>query len=92
MRLALVGPVYPFRGGIAHYTTVLYRELLKAGHEVLLISFRRQYPRWLFPGKSDRDPSAQAMTVAEARYLIDPLTPSPGSKLFVRYVRTGRKG
>lgn len=75
VRLALIGPVYPFRGGIAHYTTVLHRELCKAGHEVLLISFQRQYPRWLFPGKSDRDPSAQAMTVADARYLIDPLNP-----------------
>jgi glycosyltransferase involved in cell wall biosynthesis len=75
MRLVLVGPVYPFRGGIAHFTTVLYRELLRAGHEVLLISFQRQYPRWLFPGRSDRDPSAQAMAIAEARYLIDPFNP-----------------
>lgn len=89
MRLALVGPVYPFRGGIAHYTTVLYRELLKAGHEVLLISFRRQYPRWLFPGKSDRDPSAQAMTVAEARYLIDPFNPFSWLKT-VREIRSYR--
>lgn len=75
MRLALIGPVYPFRGGIAHYTTVLHRELCKAGHEVLLISFQRQYPSWLFPGRSDRDPSMQAMTVVDARYLIDPLNP-----------------
>ena len=89
MRLVLVGPVYPFRGGIAHYTTVLYRELLKAGHEVLPISFRRQYPPWLFPGKSDRDPSTQAMTVAEARYLIDPLNPFSWLKT-VREIRSYR--
>ncbi len=23
MKITLVGPVYPFRGGIAHYTTLL---------------------------------------------------------------------
>ena len=87
MRLVLVGPVYPFRGGIAHYTTVLDRELLSAGHEVLLISFRRQYPRWLFPGKSDKDPSTQALMVANARYLIDPFNPLTWLKA-VREIRS----
>ena len=33
-RLALIGPVYPFRGGIAHYTTLLHRTLRERGHEV----------------------------------------------------------
>jgi len=75
MKIALVGPVHPFRGGIAHYTTTLHHELLDAGHEVLLLSFQRQYPRWLYPGRSDRDPSAEALTVPGARYLIDPLNP-----------------
>ena len=31
MKLILVGPVYPYRGGIAHYTTMLYRELVASG-------------------------------------------------------------
>lgn len=75
MRLALVGPVHPFRGGISHYTTVLSRELRRRGHEVLLVSFRRQYPQWLFPGKTDRDPSATGLVAPGARYIIDPLNP-----------------
>jgi D-inositol-3-phosphate glycosyltransferase len=75
MKLVLIGPVYPFRGGIAHYTTVLRSELAARGHNVLLISFKRQYPQWLFPGKTDRDPSAKALDARGARYIIDLLNP-----------------
>jgi glycosyltransferase involved in cell wall biosynthesis len=75
MRLVLIGPVHPYRGGIAHYTTLLNQALLECGHEVLLISFRRQYPRWLFPGKSDLDPSQQPLQAPTAHYWLDSLNP-----------------
>jgi len=75
MRLALVGPVYPFRGGIAHYTTMLHQALREQGHQVLLVTFKRQYPAWLFPGRSDRDPSKEPLTVPEARRWLDSLNP-----------------
>ena len=75
MRLALVGPVYPYRGGIAHYTTMLYRALRYRGHEVLVVSFKRQYPQWLFPGQSDKDPSEEPLKVKDAQYWIDSLNP-----------------
>lgn len=74
MKAVLVGPVYPYRGGIAHYTTMLYRALREHGHDVLMVSFKRQYPRCLYPGKSDRDPSRTALHV-NAEYLLDPLYP-----------------
>ena len=72
-RYCLIGPTYPYRGGIAHYTTLLAREL-RHNHEVLFISFSQQYPRWLFPGKSDRDPSKRPLRT-EAEYLLNPLNP-----------------
>ena len=75
MRFVLVGPVYPYRGGIAHYTTMLCRALHERKHEVLLVSFKRQYPQWLFPGRSDKDPSKKPLEVEEARYWIDSLNP-----------------
>jgi glycosyltransferase involved in cell wall biosynthesis len=75
MRLAVVGPVYPFRGGIAHYTTLLTTTLTELEHTVLLVSFRRQYPRWLFPGASDRDPSRAPLTMPIAQYWLDSLNP-----------------
>lgn len=72
-RFALLGPTYPYRGGIAHYNTLLARHL-RAEHEVLLLSFSRQYPGWLFPGKSDKDPSERPLQT-EAEYILDPLNP-----------------
>jgi glycosyltransferase involved in cell wall biosynthesis len=72
-RFCLIGPTYPYRGGIAHYTTLLAQHL-RQEHEVLLISFSRQYPRWLFPGRSDRDPSERPLRT-DTEYLLDPLNP-----------------
>jgi glycosyltransferase involved in cell wall biosynthesis len=72
-RFGLIGPTYPFRGGIAHYTTLL-TEHLRENHETLLISFTRQYPRWLFPGRSERDPS-QFPLKSEAEFILDPINP-----------------
>ncbi|HEY1013302.1 MAG TPA: glycosyltransferase [Herpetosiphonaceae bacterium] len=74
MKFCVVGPTYPYRGGIAHYTTLLVRHLREAGHETMFYSFTRQYPRWLFPGKSDKDPSATPVRV-DCEYILDPMNP-----------------
>jgi len=58
MRLVLFGPGYPFRGGIASTTTALVGALEERGNRVLFLSPFRQYPRFLYPGKEDRDPDA----------------------------------
>lgn len=57
MRIAVVGPTYPFRGGIAHYTTLMV-ENLRSRHELLFISYRKQYPRLLYPGRTQIDDSS----------------------------------
>lgn len=85
MRICVVGPTYPYRGGIAHYTTLLVRQLRLAGHQAPLYSFTRQYPSWLFPGKTDRDPSATPLRV-ECDYILDPINPLTWLRL-VRKVR-----
>jgi glycosyltransferase involved in cell wall biosynthesis len=74
MRIALIGPTYPFRGGISHYTTLLFRHLKKR-HDTIFISFRRQYPRIFFPGKSDIDPSENKLYETDAKPLIDSMNP-----------------
>src|SRR6187399_806725 len=50
MRVAIVGPTYPYKGGITHHTTELAHRLQAAGHQVELISWSAQYPDWLYPG------------------------------------------
>lgn len=74
MRICVVGPTYPYRGGIAHYTTLLVKHLREAGHWTRLYSFTRQYPRWLFPGKTDKDPSVTPLKV-DCEYVLDPINP-----------------
>jgi glycosyltransferase involved in cell wall biosynthesis len=73
VKYCVVGPTYPFRGGIAHFTTLLVHHLRRR-HEVCFFSYWRQYPAWLFPGNTDRDPSEQVLEEACERSL-DPLNP-----------------
>lgn len=83
MRISVLGPTYPYRGGIAHYTTLLCRELRKE-HEVQFLSFSRQYPKWLFPGKTDKDPSQQALDAGRVDYCLDSVNP-------LSWLSTGKK-
>lgn len=69
--IVLVGPIWPYRGGISHDTAVLANQLAAAGHVVHVISFKRQYPQWLYPGATDRDNSQQPLKM-DAEYLLDP--------------------
>jgi len=74
MKISMIGPVYPYRGGISHFTTMLAKRLLAAGHELQVVSFKKQYPTWLYPGESDKDFSPSRERV-EAEYLLTPLNP-----------------
>lgn len=74
MKISLIGPVFPYRGGIAHFTTLLAKKLTETGHDVQVISFSKQYPAWLYPGESDKDTSPEREKV-DAEYLLAPLNP-----------------
>ena len=73
-RVAVIGPILPFRGGIAQHTTMLKRALDEKS-DTLTISFSRQYPAWIFPGESDRDPAYEGHNEEKTEYLIDSLNP-----------------
>jgi glycosyltransferase involved in cell wall biosynthesis len=51
VHIAVVGPTHPLKGGVAQHTTVLAQRLAAAGHHVELVSWRRQYPQLLYPGR-----------------------------------------
>lgn len=73
-RVVVVGPVSPFKGGIAQYTESLAAALGKRTDVgVNIVSFKRQYPRFLYPGESDRTPDARQLHNAE--YIIDSNNP-----------------
>ncbi len=74
MRLVVFGSGHPFRGGVARTTTEMASALENRGHEVLYLTPRRQYPTWLFPGASDRDPRA-CRRLACAEPVLEPMNP-----------------
>ena len=74
MRFSLIGPVYPYRGGIAHYNSLLNQALQNYAHVTQMVSFKRQFPQWLYPGRSDKDPSKFPI-ISNANYILDPFYP-----------------
>jgi glycosyltransferase involved in cell wall biosynthesis len=70
----VVGPVPPYRAGIAYCTKKLAEEL---GADV--VSFSRQFPRSLYPGSSDID---ETLPRFDARFLLDIINP-------LTWIRTG---
>lgn len=51
MKILLIGPSYPYRGGIANFNDSLYAALKKK-YDAGIINFSLQYPSFLFPGAS----------------------------------------
>ena len=52
MKITILGPAHPYRGGLASIMEIMARTFLRRGDEVLIRTFTLQYPSLLFPGKS----------------------------------------
>lgn len=73
-RIVVIGPVLPFRGGIAQHTTMLARAL-KDQSDLTIFSFSLLYPKLLFPGESDRDPDYNGHEEAQCHYTLNSISP-----------------
>ncbi len=83
MKIAILSCFYPYRGGISQFNASIYNELGKH-HTVAAFNFKRQYPDFLFPGKTQKvTPEDNAIPV-ESISLLD--TANPFS-----YITTARK-
>jgi len=76
MKITIIGPVYPYRGGIAHFTAMLAQAFSQGGHQVKLISFRGSYPSLFYKGKSTYDNSQKPVFFPCERRLdiLNPIT------------------
>ena len=74
MKITIVGTASPLRGGIAQYNALLYREL-SASHDVDVVTFRRQYPGFLFPGKTQKEEETADEFRVPSRVLVDSVNP-----------------
>jgi glycosyltransferase involved in cell wall biosynthesis len=72
--LTIVGPAHPLRGGIAHHVHAIQKLLTERGHSLQVISFKKLYPGFLFPGKTVLDVSEMKLD-ASAAPILDPLNP-----------------
>jgi len=67
LRIAIVGPTHPYSGGVSAHTTTLAGRLADAGHNVAVISWKAQYPRFLRGGQTrvpDGEPEVRPFTRA----------------------------
>ncbi|NOY05797.1 MAG: glycosyltransferase [Chlorobi bacterium] len=73
MNIVIIGTAYPLRGGIAHYVGLLYKYLSRR-HDVTVVTFKRQYPKLLFPGKSQEETGDPGIPL-ESHLWIDSINP-----------------
>jgi glycosyltransferase involved in cell wall biosynthesis len=73
-RVTIVGPVFPYRAGIAYCTTRLAEELSRST-QVSVLSFKKQYPKRFYPGKDDIDQTLRDRTPPGARFALDITNP-----------------
>ena len=74
MRIAILSCFYPYRGGISQFNACLYGELSKE-HIVKAFNFKRQYPEFLFPGKTQYVTADDEAVPVESTSLLDTANP-----------------
>lgn len=75
MKIAYLSTFYPFRGGIAQFNALLTEALRKEGHEVKAFTFSRQYPKMLFPGKTQMVSENDNAVKVDAERILDTINP-----------------
>lgn len=75
LNIVIIGPAYPYRGGLATYNQILAQNLQKQGHQVKIVTFSLQYPNLLFPGKTQfsTEPSPANIQIEQAINSVNPI-------------------
>ena len=81
-KITIVSAAYPLRGGIAHFAGLLYKELISY-FDVDVITFKRQYPSFLFPGKTQLE-SGDSVEKIPTRVVLDSINP-------FNWIKVGKK-
>jgi glycosyltransferase involved in cell wall biosynthesis len=74
MRISVFSAFYPFRGGIAQFNARLFRALEKR-HDVKAFTFTTQYPKFLFPGKTQFVSEIDIADKIPAQRIVNPFNP-----------------
>lgn len=76
MKVIILGPAWPYRGGIAAFNERLARQYQAEGHEVEVVTFTLQYPSFLFPGTTQysTDPAPKGLKITRKLNSINPFS------------------
>ena len=75
MKIVILGPAHPYRGGLASIMQTMAREYQSRGHEVKIYTFTVQYPELLFPGKSQfvDTPAPEDLHIERVMNTVNPI-------------------
>ena len=73
-KVLIIGPAWPLRGGLSTYNQILANEFQKQGFKVTILTFKLQYPNFLFPGKTQysSDPAPEGLNIDVKLNSINP--------------------
>ena len=76
MKVIILGPAWPYRGGIAAFNERLARQYQAEGHDVEAVTFTLQYPSFLFPGTTQygTDPAPEGLKITRKLSSINPFS------------------
>ena len=74
MKLILISPFPPLRGGISKETETIYN-FFKKNHQLKVLNFKKLYPKILFPGKSQYLNENKYVDNKDIVSLLDPINP-----------------
>jgi|TARA_R110000737_G_scaffold345455_2_gene373991 glycosyltransferase involved in cell wall biosynthesis len=74
MKFSFLSTFFPFRGGIAQFNALLFREIEKE-NEIEAITFKRQYPNFLFPGETQMVQDGDKVDEIPAKRIVDSINP-----------------
>ena len=74
MKIISIGPAFPYRGGPATFNNRLTQQFSYEGHDIEIFTFSLQYPKLLFPGKTQYTDSAEPKGIKIIR-MINSINP-----------------
>jgi glycosyltransferase involved in cell wall biosynthesis len=74
LKILIIGPAHPLRGGLASYNERLAKQFIDEGNELTIYTFSLQYPSFIFPGTTQysTEPKPSNLTINVCINSINP--------------------
>lgn len=81
MKIVIVGTAYPMRGAMAQLNSIVYKHLSES-NDVKVFSFKRQYPEFLFPGKTQLETGEPSVKIPAEKNIVSVDSINPFNWIF----------